>query len=112
MVSSTTDLTPLDEASLATFWVTTEGDRVVIYPRGDLCVATTPRLVSSMDAAIDAGFFDIVVDLVDVKLLSAAAVGALVKAARRDRLRIAVRNPQPLPRKVLELTHTSWLLLE
>jgi hypothetical protein len=51
-------------------------------------------------------------DLRDVTLLSAAAVGALVKAARREGVRIAVRNPQHLPHKVLELTHTSWLLLE
>jgi anti-anti-sigma regulatory factor len=66
-----------------------------IAPRGELCADTMDGLRLALRDAVESGA-QVVVDLAEVSLLSAAAIGALVQVQG-----IQLLNPNPLARTVL-----------
>jgi anti-anti-sigma factor len=94
------------ETDLADIRVAQEGEHIVLHVSGELCMATAGMLASAIDAAIDSGFRRVIVDVAEVRLLSAAAIGVLI--ARRDHVRL--RNPLPNVERVLRITATEWLV--
>ena len=59
------------------------GDADLVMAEGSLDLATTPRLRAVLDARLEEGRYDVVLDLWQVKLLDAGAAGMLVGVADR-----------------------------
>jgi anti-anti-sigma regulatory factor len=76
----------------------------VIAPRGELCADTIDGLRAALRVAAEGGL-RVVVDLAEVSLLSAAALGLLAKV---DGVRLV--NPSPLSRAVLEAVGLEGLV--
>ncbi|MCC6436750.1 MAG: STAS domain-containing protein [Acidimicrobiales bacterium] len=65
------------------------GDRpgvTIVRIRGEIDLATAPRLRAELRALTDAGCCDLEVDLAGVDLLDSTAIGVLLGALRRARL--------------------------
>jgi anti-anti-sigma regulatory factor len=77
-----------------------------LAPRGELCIDSIDHLRTGLRDAAQRGV-DVVVDLAEVSLLSAAAIGALVAVEG-----IRVVNPNPLARSVLEAVGLEGLIRE
>ena len=79
----------------------------VVEVRGDLDMATSPRLLAGLQRVVDAGDRQVVVDLGEVGFLDSSALGALVLTFKNLRdaggcLRLAA--VQPAVRSVLSIT--------
>jgi anti-sigma B factor antagonist len=87
----------------------------VVPVSGEICLAEVAELTARLDALVAAGHHHLVLDLAECTLLTAAAVGAI--ATTEHRLRpvggaIRLRNPAPLPARVLAVTGFDRLLDE
>ena len=80
----------------------------VVRLRGDLDVARVPELWATFDAV--PRIAELVVDLVDVGVLSAATLGALVHEAKRRPAGLRLRNPSALHCRILDSTGLGWLV--
>jgi anti-sigma B factor antagonist len=81
-------------------------DGKLLAARGELDIATVPRLRERLDAAIDAGAKRLVLDLTDVAFMDSVAMAAIIHARTRlgDAGRLAVVIPSgSYPRLVLEI---------
>ncbi|MFC7534774.1 STAS domain-containing protein [Actinoplanes sp. GCM10030250] len=79
----------------------------VVEVRGDLDMATAPRLRESLQQLIDAGDRHVVVDLAEVDFMDSSALGALVmmfKALRDAGGRLTLAAVQPPVLSVLTIT--------
>jgi len=80
---------------------------LVLPLEGELCIAELPAVRRRIDGAIAEGARDLVLDLTEASLVSAAALRVFDATERRlvgldGALRL--RNPRPLARRVLEIT--------
>jgi anti-sigma B factor antagonist len=84
----------------------------LVSVRGDVDLATSPtlrRILAAVQACRrhEAGHGRVVVDLSRVTFFDASGLGVLVEAARsaeRDGQTLALRDPSPICRRVLEIT--------
>ena len=88
-------------------------DPRVLALRGELCIAELPSVRSRIDEAITGGSRDLVLDLAATTLVTAAALR--VFDATDHRLHVLggalwLRNPEPLARRVLEITGLDRLI--
>jgi len=85
----------------------------VIALSGELCIAELPDVRATIEAAITGGAHDLVLDLRDCTLVTAAALRVFVTTANRlEGLggSLQLRNPSPLTLRVLEITGFERLL--
>jgi anti-anti-sigma factor len=84
-----------------------EDDRVVIQPMGqDVVAAFVPELRSKLREVLDDGVRDLVVDLVDVRMVDSTGIGLLISAHNSLRKlggKLAVVHASP---DILELFQT------
>lgn len=81
------------------------GDTAHVTLRGEVDVATAPRLRELLHGLVKAGVDHIVLDCRELTFLDSSGIGLLV--ATRKRLsdgELVIESPQPHVRKVLELT--------
>lgn len=81
--------------------------------RGEVDMATVPRLQAVLDGVLARQPWRIEVDLSGVTFLSVHAVSTLLVAHRRlaeRRARLVLRDPTPIARRVLTLTGTDHLI--
>jgi anti-sigma B factor antagonist len=84
-----------------------EGATVVVHVRGDVDVATSPRLREELHQAIASGATRLVVDMTDMAFIDSAGLGVLIGALKRAREReadVVLRGLQPSPSKVFAIT--------
>jgi anti-sigma B factor antagonist len=98
-----------DEPGDLEFSITREssGDTTVVTVRGDVDVATSPQLRAELQAAIDAGSKEVVVDVNAMDFIDSAGLGVLIGALKRASeagAGLVLRGVQPSPRKVLGIT--------
>ena len=86
---------------------------VVLYVEGEVDLATAPRLLSSVRAALD-GEGRVIVDLAEMSFIDSQGIRALVQAFKASETgvaeRLVLRSPRPQARKVLELTGLAEVL--
>jgi len=86
--------------------LTREDDKAVIRPEGeDVVASSAPEIRSKMRVALEEGFRDLVVDLVNVRMVDSVGIGLLISAhnsLRRRGGRLAVVHAS---KDVLELFH-------
>jgi anti-sigma B factor antagonist len=82
--------------------------------RGELDIGTAPQLAEAVDAALDDGCREVVLDLAGTTFVDSAGLGALVTAARavdQRRGKMAVVSPRGSEARVLiEMTRTDGIL--
>ena len=90
-----------------------DGSTVRIVATGEVDASTAQLLRDSLAAALTEGVSTIVLDLAGAHYLDSSVVGALVQAhnsATARGARLTVDNPQPMPRRVLEVVGMLALL--
>jgi anti-anti-sigma factor len=90
----------------ATPLISRDGDRTVVWLRGEHDIATAPVLADSLATATATSGCDVIVDLRRVTILDAATIGVLVRA--RNTLRgnardLTLRAPSGRANHVLDL---------
>jgi len=89
------------------------GGEFVVSVFGEVDIATTPKLLEAMRAALDSGE-TIILDLAAMTFIDSQGLKLLVEAharAQKGRLqRVVIRSPRPQARKVLEVTGLAELL--
>lgn len=88
---------------------------LLLRPTGQLCVVGLEPLEKAFEAALDVGGSEICIDLVDVTLVSAAAVWFFLRAAgvcADCRVRFVLHNATGMNLKVLELLDAAHLVEE
>ena len=86
---------------------------IVVPFSGEIDVASGAAVRSTLQACLDHGHLDVVVDLAGVTFIDAAGLGVLVGAQRRfDRAggRLRVERPQRCVRRLLEITALDKVL--
>lgn len=88
-------------------------EAIVVPLEGDLCIAEVPALRDQIETLIAGGAREVVLDLTEVTLLTAAALR--VFDTTQHRLEglgglLQLRNPTSLARRVLEITGLSGLV--
>jgi anti-sigma B factor antagonist len=81
--------------------------------RGEVDVYTAPKFKSAMVELIDAGCYDIVVNLGNVQYMDSAGLGALVSGLKRVREHngtIGLVSPTVPVQRVLDITRLSKIL--
>ena len=63
----------------------TEGERTVVQVGGEIDVYTAPKLRETLVSLVDAGHFQLVVDLEKVEFLDSTGLGVLVGGLKRVR---------------------------
>ncbi len=84
-----------------------EGGTVVLGVRGDVDVATSPRLRESLHQAIGSGASGVVVDMHRMAFIDSAGLGVLIgalKQAKERGVELVLRGLQPSPSKVFSIT--------
>jgi anti-anti-sigma factor len=84
-----------------------EGTIWVLRARGELDVATAPKLASAIDAAIDAGARDVMLDLDAVTFLDSSGIREIVrgrKALQEQGGRLTVDGASGAVQQVLEVS--------
>ena len=82
---------------------------------GEVDLATCPVFVKALDAAIDEAVGDVVIDCSRVTFFGAVGVDALVRAHNRldgSRLRLVVRNPSSVVRRLLDIAQLTELFAD
>jgi anti-sigma B factor antagonist len=95
--------------------IASDADTIVLTIDGDICLVSVPLIEAAADAAIESGARRLIVDLTDIDLLSAAGLALFGRLALRMRTvdkQFTLRNPRPLPRRVLEIAGFDHLLHE
>jgi len=87
--------------------------QVRVVATGEVDLSTVERLRATITAAVEPGPSEVVVDLRAVTFLDSTGVGALIDARKQAMTygsRIRVINPQPVVRRVLEVTGVLGVL--
>jgi anti-anti-sigma factor len=82
---------------------------------GEIDLATCPVFVKALDSAIDQAAGDVVIDCSGVTFFGAVGVDALVRAHNRldgSALRIVVRNPSSVVRRLLDIAQLTELFAD
>jgi anti-sigma B factor antagonist len=90
-----------------------DGDLQIIRARGELDLYAAPELKRRLGDAIDGGKTRIVVDLTDAAFMDSTALGVLLGALRRLRVRdgsLAVASNQPSILRILAVTGMDQVL--
>jgi anti-anti-sigma factor len=89
-----------------------EGADTVLRLQGELDALSSPHLRGAMDASIDAGHDEIILDLTDLRFMDAAGLRVIAHAANRLELvggTLAIRNPSQIVRRILDITGMTEL---
>jgi anti-anti-sigma factor len=89
--------------------VSQDGSASMVGVRGELDLAATPVLASTLEAIRATGPRDVVVDLAGLAFVDVAGFRPLAEAAT-DGLTVRLRNPSRLARLVLDATGLGELL--
>jgi anti-sigma B factor antagonist len=90
-----------------------DADTQLLRARGELDLYAAPELKRRLASAIDAGKTRIVVDLTDASFMDSTALGVLLGALKRLRVRdgtLAVASEQPTILRILEVTGMNQVL--
>ena len=90
-----------------------DADTQLLRARGELDLYAAPELKRRLASAIDAGKTHIVVDLTDASFMDSTALGVLLGALKRLRVRdgaLAVASEQPTILRILEVTGMNQVL--
>jgi anti-sigma B factor antagonist len=90
-----------------------DGETHLVRARGELDLYAAPELKRLLTDAIEAGKTRIVVDLTDAALMDSTALGVLIGARKRLRVRdgsLAVASSQPTILRILEVTGMDQVL--
>jgi anti-sigma B factor antagonist len=90
-----------------------DGNTHVVRARGELDLYAAPELKRRIAEAIDGGSTRIVVDLTDAAFMDSTALGVLIGALKRLRLRdgsLTVASSQPSILQILEVTGMDQVL--
>jgi anti-sigma B factor antagonist len=82
------------------------GDATIIVVRGEIDMATAPKVRDALNDLVDAGASRIVVDCRGLDFLDSSGIGVLIAVRKRlgDEGALTLEAPQAHVRKVLELT--------
>lgn len=83
-----------------------DGDRTVVWLRGEHDLSTTVALADTLARAIALDYADLVIDLSDVQFMGAETVGIIVRAHEllgKQSRSMTLRAPSRCARRVLEL---------
>jgi anti-sigma B factor antagonist len=82
------------------------GDATIIVVRGEIDMATAPKVRDALNDLVDAGASRIVVDCRGLDFLDSSGIGVLIAVRKRlgDDGVLTLEAPQAHVRKVLELT--------
>lgn len=92
----------------------TSGDAVVVVLRGELDMATAPRLARALDDALDQLPTSVTIELAELGFLDSTGIRVLVTAHRRAaaaRCRFVLRAPSGSVLKTLQLTGMDTLVI-
>lgn len=104
------DPNPEPEFSVTT---TADGDALVIAVAGQADLHTAPELRSTIGQALDAGRYQLVVDLTETTFIDSMTLGVLLGALKRLKPqsgRMAIVCPDPHLRRVFEITSLDRVL--
>ena len=90
-----------------------DADTQLLRARGELDLYAAPELKRRLASAIDGGKTRVVVDLTDASFLDSTALGVLLGALKRLRVRdgaLAVASEEPTIRRILEVTGMNQVL--
>lgn len=90
-----------------------DADTQLLRARGELDLYAAPELKRRLASAIDAGKTRIVVDLTDASFMDSTALGVLLGALKRLRVRdgaLAIASEQPTILRILEVTGMNQVL--
>ena len=90
-----------------------DADTQLLRARGELDLYAAPELKRRLASAIDAGKTCIVVDLTDAAFMDSTALGVLLGALKRLRVRngaLAIASEQPTILRILEVTGMNQVL--
>ena len=90
-----------------------DADTQVVRAHGDLDLYVAPEFKRRLAKTIEAGKTRIVVDLTDAAFMDSTALGVLIGALKRLRVRggaLAVASEQPTILRILELTGMDQVL--
>jgi anti-sigma B factor antagonist len=90
-----------------------DADMQFLRARGELDLYAAPELKRRLASAIDGGKTPIVVDLTDASFMDSTALGVLLGALERLRVRdgaLAVASEQPTILRILEVTGMNQVL--
>jgi anti-sigma B factor antagonist len=90
-----------------------DADTQLLRARGELDLYAAPELKRRLASAIDAGKTRIVVDLTDAAFMDSTALGVLLGALKRLRVRngaLAIATEQPTILRILEVTGMNQVL--
>jgi anti-sigma B factor antagonist len=90
-----------------------DADTQLLRARGELDLYAAPELKRRLASAIDAGKTRIVVDLTDAAFMDSTALGVLLGALKRLRVRngaLAIASEQPTILRILEVTGMNQVL--
>jgi anti-sigma B factor antagonist len=96
-----------DENSFAITTAQVDGT-VVVRPRGEVDIATSPALRTELDACEGA----VVLDLAEVTFLDSSGLGAIAATYKRLRDSFVLRNPRDNVRGAIEAVRMEHLLGE
>ena len=91
-----------------------EGTAVVAL-HGEIDMTTADDICGVVDIAIRASYTDLVLDFADVTFMDSQGISALIvgrQAMEAAGGTLAIRNPSPSVRRVLELTQLDSVFLE
>jgi anti-sigma B factor antagonist len=87
--------------------IVTERGRVRVAVTGELDMATAPALVAELDALLEVGFTELVVDLTRLEFIDSTGLRGLLQAGQRAHARGArldVVGAGPAVRRAIEIT--------
>jgi len=90
-----------------------DADTHLLRARGELDLDAAPELKRRLAGAIDGGKTGIVVDLTDAAFMDSTALGVLIGALKRLRVRngaVAIASEQPTILRILEVTGMNQVL--
>ena len=91
------------------------GDAVIVTLVGEMDMSNAPALSAALRDVLDTRPTRVTVDLADLSYLDSSGIRALANAAQRASevgCELAVHNPSPPARRVLELTGVADSLLD
>lgn len=94
-------------------WVEVDRDFPVVHVAGELDQVTAPVLAAAIQIRVDAGHFDLVLDLHKLTFLDSSGLGVLVtqhKALRQRHGRLRIANAPSRVLAVLNLTRLDHVL--
>jgi anti-sigma B factor antagonist len=94
--------------------VTVARAQTVLHLRGEVDCLSSPYLQGVLDASIDSGHADVVLDLTELEFMDASGLRVIATAADRLELlggALAIRSPSDMVVRMLDITGMSELTL-